>query len=212
MLKYSFCEIFKFKNLNIDNIFIQKILLQELFLKFYIRGFVLGNKGNLLLDTNYKYFLINKNNLKNFYKILLNKVLVGQEINLNVFNYKNVNNLGFNYIAYNNFKNVFFQPYTRNIYINKKYLVSSLKIPFPLLFAKFKSFMVLKNGILYKFNKKHLLFLKKFFKKYKLILSLSQKYLYLIKKNYKLYIRAILLKFHKVFYNVKVKILRKYKN
>lgn len=190
MLKYLY--------LNTNNTAIQKIteqrVINECYInKFYSRSYINETQDILVLDNNYKLFLINKSSIEKYLLFFKGKSIVGKVLQIKEFIYSRQNYFKIKFfignVAYNNYLS-----YLKLSFILKKTIKTNINEISPLLVITRGNFSYIYNGLRGFLPKKNFGKLRKIFKQLRVFLSLKQKFLLLVKRYKKLLLKSLLLK------------------
>jgi hypothetical protein len=187
----------------------QKIINDSYTNKFYIRSSIVETQDILILDNNYKFLLLNKNNIEKYLAFFKNNNILGKSIQLKEFIYSRKNYFKIKFyignIVYNNYLS-----YLKLLYILKQTIKININLVWPLLVVNRGNFSYVFNGLRGFLPRKSFGKLRKILKKLKMFLSMKQKFLILLKKYKKLILKSLLLKNLKA--NKLFVIKHKYKN
>ena len=191
MLKYLYLN--SNTNTSLAKIAEQKIINDSYINKFYIRSSIVETQDILILDNNYKFFLLNKNNIEKHLGFFKGNNLLGKTLQISEFIYSKKNYFKIKFyignVAYNNYFS-----YLKLLYILKQTIKTNINLVWPLLVVKRGYFSYIFNGLRGFLPRKSLGKLRKILKKVKRFVYLKQKFLILLKKYKKLILKSLLLK------------------
>jgi hypothetical protein len=187
----------------------QKIINEVYLNKFFVRSSIIETQEILILDNNYNFFLINKNNIQNYLSFFKGNNLLGKSLQLKEFIYSKKHYFKIKFyignVVYNNYLS-----YLNLLYILKRTIKININYIWPLLIVNKGSFIYIFNGLKGVLPRKSFIKLRKILKKLRRFLSLKQKFLILLKKYKNLIFKSLLLKNLKL--NKLFIIKHKYKN
>lgn len=207
MLKYLYLN--SNKSTSISKITEQKIINRSYINKFYIRSSVIETQDILILDNNYKFFLINKKNVEKHFLFFKENNLLGKALQIKEFIYSKKNYFKIAFYIGNNAYNSCFS-YLKILFILKKVIRTNINTVWPLLIVNKGNFSYIFNGLKGFLPRKSFGKLRKTLKKLRVFLVMKKKFLIILKKHKKLVLKSLLLKSlkaNKLFINK-----HKYKN
>jgi hypothetical protein len=207
MLKYLYLN--SNNNTSITKITEQKIINDSYTNKFYIRSSIVETQDILILDNNYKFFLLNKNSIEKNLSFFKNNNLLGRALQLKEFVYSKKNYFKIKFyignVVYNNYLS-----YLKLLFVLKQTIKTNINVVWPLLVVNRGNFSYIYNGLRGFLPRKSFGKLRKILKQLRMFLSMKQKFLILLKKYKKLIFKSLLLKNLKA--NKLFIIKHKYKN
>lgn len=191
MLKYLYLN--SNNNLPITNITEQKIINANYTNKFYIRSSIIETQDILILDDNYKTFLLNKNNIEKHLALFKETNLYGKTLQLKEFIYSKKKYFKIKFYIENTFYTSYVS-YLKALFILKKNIKVNLTKVWPLLVVNRGHFSYIFNGLKGFLPRKNFGKLRKIFKKFSIFLLMKQKFRVVLKKYKNLILKSLLLK------------------
>lgn len=207
MLKYLYLN--PNKNLSFTKITEQKIISSGYTNKFYIRSSIVETQDILILDNNYKFFLLNKKNVEKHLLFFKENHLLGKSLQIKEFIYSKKNYFKIAFYIGNSVYNSYFS-YLKILFILKKTIKTNISTVWPLLIVNKGNFSYIFNGLKGFLPRRNFGKLRKILKKLRVFLVMKEKFLVILKKYKKLVLKSLLLKSlkaNKLFINK-----HKYKN